>query len=254
MNKHLIVLVIAVLLICVGLSGCEEKASSDNNEAEEITEHMLNSLENIDSYSYSSIGSIIINDVKTGMTDGYTELDITNFRLGMIQNISMSMIGNATTYIYILNNVEFTNKTESSGLIELTKKNITREIWANYDNHQSHKDFLEISDLEKIDDEVINGKDCYVINFIPDMDKYFEVMGNPMGTSFDYILNDIESKYWIDKGDYLPQRSYSKISMNTSSTIYGDMFYVYETDIYYSNYNADFTIEMPNWAINATWI
>ena len=252
MNKHLIVLGIVILLICVGLSGCEEKTYTDSTA--EITTNMLNSLGNIKSYSYSTIGSIIFNDVKTGITEGYTEMDIANSRLMMIQNVSMSMYGNATSYIYIINSIEYTNKTESLGHIELTKKNITEEIWSTYDNHELTGELLEISEVERVDDESVNDVVCYVITIIPDMEKYFQVLDNPMGTSSDYTLNNIEIKYWIDKVNYLPRRSYSKIGMNMSSPAWGDMVYIYETDIFYSNYNTDFVIGVPEWAINASWI
>ena len=252
MNKHLIILAIAVLLICVGLSGCEEKTYTDSTA--EITTNMLNSLRNIKSYGYSTIGSIISNDVKTGITEGYAEVDIANSRLMTIQNVSMLMFGNATSYIYIINSIEFTNKTESSGHIELTKKNITEEIWSTYDNHGLHDELLEISEIERVDDESVDDVVCYVINIIPDMEKYFQVFDNPMETSSDYTPNYIEIKYWIDKINYLPQRSDSKIGMIMSSPAWGDMVYVYETDILYSNYNTDFVIELPEWTLNASWI
>jgi len=251
---NMIFCIILILLSAIFFSGCEEKKSMDSTTAQNIMTNMMNSLKEINSYSYVIDGSIIINDVNMGITDGYVEFDLGNKKMKMDQNITMSMFGNANTQTYIINNIEYTNKTEQSSYVELTKKNITENIWDNYDSYGNQDEINEISEIKRLEDETIDNIDCYVIEIIPDMDKYFQVMNNLNETYSGYTLNGIEIKYWVEKVGYLPIKIYTKLDMYTSSRIYGDMIYIYETENLYSNYNSQFLIELPQWASEANWI
>lgn len=251
MKKQLMIIGIIVLLVFVGLSGCQEKTSTES--AENIMTNMVNALGNITSYSSSSSGVVIINNVKAGVTKGHIKLDITNKKLMSIQNVSMSMFGNTTTYIYVIDDVEYTNKTETSGYPELSKKNITQEMWNNYDisNQTMNLWMWNSSEITRLEDESVGGIECFVLKIIPTLEAYSQIISN--ATFGNYQLRSVEMKYWIDKSNYLPAKLFQQISMDTNSTIWGDMVYTTESYGLFSDYNSEFLIELPEWAVNASW-
>lgn len=247
MKKQILIVGIIVLLIVVGLSGCQEKTSTES--AEGIITNTVNAFDDITSYSCSSNGVIIYNDVKTGITEGYTKVDVANKKLMTIQNLSI-MFGNSTSYIYIIDDVQYTNITESPGHSTLSKKNITQDVWNNYDI--LNQTYYNISETTRLEDESIMDVECFVLKMIPNLESYSQSISNE---SFgNYQLISVETKYWIDKNSYLPMKSFMRISMNTSPSPSNAVVYTVESYSLYSDYNNEFLIELPEWAINTSWV
>jgi len=124
------------------------------------------------------------------------------------------------------------------------------------------KQLLDVSNVQKLNDEVVDGVNCYVLQIDPDLEKYFEIMMSQLETSGsgNLSLGDISDiiegwsiKQWIAKDTNLIKKIYNQMTMSYSffdQEITMDM----EITVVFSNYNTAITIELPEEAENAPWI
>jgi len=255
----IVILVAGVLLI----SGC---ISTETVSAAQIKANALQSTESIISYSFIMTGEMDIAIGAESVTTSYTAngaIDIGNQKLKM--EMSSSVPGQPTTTelaFYIIDNLLYSNM-GIAGDQQWIRMNITNlsTTWNSYDQMEMQKQLLEVSDVQKLNDEVVDGVNCYVLQIDPDLEKYFEVMMNQLETSgsdssslgfISDIMDGFSVKQWIDKDTDLIKKIYNQMTMSYSfldQEITMDM----ETIVIFSNYNTAVTIELPEEAENAAW-
>ena len=121
--------------------------------------------------------------------------------------------------------------------------------WYYYSQLSLLEDLRDSSTEERLEDEIINGIDCYVIDLTVDLETYYENRGME-GVSIDEDDISIEIIYWIAKDTDLLIKSQLDFSMDMSS-IYGafgsDDTIIQDThiEVLYSDYNSPVIIELP---------
>lgn len=259
----------AVLIVTVILtSGC---ITSDGVTAAKIKADMLQSTEEIESYKFST--TITSTSTMTGDSDGINmetsstgegSADLVNKKLMMEQTTEVtSMLGQepveGTSAIYFIDDILYMGiENMALGSVEWLKKNNTGTTWDSYDQMEMQAVLLEVSEVERLDDEVVNGIDCYVLRIIPDLEKYYEIMMNqqgqdtstiPPGTDFSELIEGWMVKQWIAKDTNYFIKTYNKMTMHIFT-----MSLTYETEILYSDYNSPVNIELPADAEDAEWM
>jgi len=266
MKKQFIVAGTVVVLLVAGLSGCFEQTPTGTVSAAQIKANALQSTESINSYNFimtGEIGTTVGDDSMTASFNANGAIDISNQKLKMEMSSSVPEQPAATEIaFYIINNVLY-SKTGIMGDQQWIKTNITslNTIWNSYDQMEMQKQLLEVSNVQKLNDEVVDGVNCYVLQVEPDLEKYFEIMMNQLETSGsgNLSLGDISDiiegwsiKQWIAKDTNLIKKIYNQMAMSYSffdQEITMDM----EITVVFSNYNTAVTIELPEEAENALW-
>lgn len=260
MKKELLTLSICLLLLIISFSGCVEESVS----AEEIKERFLQAVEEITSYKYTANSTIA--RTKTNETGSISEIngqinynctiDSSNkrWRVDMIafanetQEIHLYQEMNMTMAIY------FENDTLYFPWGNLTWRPSIRGThgndWYAYALLERQAYFiLEDAGLERLDDEVIDGDDCYVLNLTP-------VIGNivltntstdsifPTGVSENNFL-EVKIVYWINKETNLLKKIYIKFIYNLSLSFDGGEIWDHETELVFYDYNSDADVEAP---------
>ena len=259
-------LVVGVLLV----SGC---ISTETISAAQIKASALQSVSDVTSYSFSITGEIEIamsNDTGTVMSyvissSGNGTIDTANNNLMTDIELYLSILEQTMTIettLYIIDNVVYAKIDEN-----WTKSNVTdlSEQWQSNDQMEIQRFLLEVSDVEKLDDEIVDGVNCYVLKIEPDLELLYQVMMNQPGADFsdplphgnlsDYVTG-FSIKQWIAKDTNLWKKIYAQMTVEYSQDL-GYMFMDYFMDmnfeIVFSNYNAAVDIELPEEAENAPW-
>lgn len=272
-NKKLLIAGIITTLLLVGLSGCFEKTSTGTVSAAQIKANALQFVGDIKTYAYSMSGTIkttITNETGTSTIDGSITgtgaVDLANRKLKVEATMAVPGQMEGGSAFYIVDDVLYV-KTETEGNVTWMKTNITNadETWASYDQMEQQAELLEYSDVERLDDEVVNGVDCYVLSITPDLEKYFEIIMGQTGTDgidIDYsdFFQGWSIKQWFAKDTNFIMKIYNQMTINMS-VLMGRYYeeYVpvwiqdYEYYIFYNNYNVAVDVELPEEAENAPW-
>lgn len=266
MNRRLIILGIAVLLICVGLSGCVEETKTGVT-AEEIKANMLQAIEDIASYKYSSDITATMTTIKESESNTTEILGIQNGKVD-ITNKKLRQDTNATTIIagisdeqywifYIVDDILYSgNATDENTTWTSTNTSYTNAsmAWKVYSALEMYASYLEGEaelknvEVERLADEVVEGVDCYVLHLTAFENQSGEEDSgqSPIQGYYYYELN---IKYWIAKDNYLLIKTYFKITSDSSG------WYAYagadrsttvqEMETLFKDYNVPVTIELP---------
>ena len=240
------IVVISGVIGLMILSGCTTP-SDKLGGVEDIKTNAIEAAANVNSYTYTMTTST------TDPTDDNGELatvtatgaiDITNGKI-MTESTIPGTAGAAdtTSYVYIIDNVMYSG-TETGGITTWTKSNVTD--LSSYDQVESQTKLMEYPNIERKNDETVEGVDCYVLEIIPDLD-------NPSLLPEEYaslgeMLTEFEVKQWIAKDTYYQKKTYMKMTIN----MFG-MSVTSEVTMIVSNYNEPVTIELPEGAENAQW-
>ena len=97
-------------------------------------------------------------------------------------------------------------------------------------------------------EENVDGINCYVINITPDKDKLPSLLGKNANLPKQTLDNIVSAsiKEWVAKDSFLMQRIMFQIDMEDSGKIIR-----METEIVFSNYGKEQSIELPEGAKNA---
>ena len=120
--------------------------------------------------------------------------------------------------------------------------------------------------VSRLDDETINGKNCYVFQVDPDMAALLQWMQSQ--SSGADVLENINTdmfkttslKLWIDKESLLPQKENinmviemtpDDLGISGDEADDGEMSMTMSGDVVYTEYNQSMTFELPAAAQNA---
>lgn len=259
MKKQFVIVGITLVLICVGFAGC---ISSEEITAEEIKANFLQAIEEVTSYKYSEDvtgTSTTINESGTNITETVAtqngEVDIANKKLKQDNAGTTTGLSYERHWIvYIVDNILYSGS-ETDGNMTWTSTDTSylnaSMMWAAYSALGTMSLYLEgvleNSTIERLDDEMVEGVDCYVLyltafqNISGGGSDMFPISGN---ASYEYELN-----YWIAKDTYF----LIKVQFNSTSDMSGlyafgeadRMIIVAEMDIVFYDYNVPVIIELP---------
>ena len=148
------------------------------------------------------------------------------------------------------------NNGKISEIMDFSEFNVS---WDSYDQMQMQVDLLDYGEVDRLNDEVVNNEDCYVLKILPDVDKLYEIMMNQQGLGtgvlqnsyLSDIIKDFSIKLWISKETNFIMKAYEYVSMEM--TLYeSTTSMTMETMILFTNYNTAIMIELPEDAENAT--
>jgi hypothetical protein len=164
-------------------------------------------------------------------------------------------------YLYIKDN--------TTGTDYWTKIKVDESRWTAEDQLAQLTEFLQsATSIARIDDETVNGLDCYVFQITPDMAEVLKwIQSQSQSTNELQNLNpdvfkSTTFKVWIDKKSLLPQKENIDLTMEitpsditgTTTTPNDAITLTMSGDITYTDYNIPVTIELPTAAQNAVEI
>lgn len=257
----------SVLIVVIITVGCISQESAVT--AAQIKINALQSVEDVRTYKFSVSGTMqytTSNITGSFLTNGSSiqngVIDIANNRFKV--ESTMVIPGRETDKgaIYFIDDVLYF-MTETQGYLSWIKQNITLDSksWTSYTQIMNATELLEMSDVARLDDEIINGVDCYVLKLEPELEKYYEIMMNQSGGSGSSVVQNFDIsdmieewtvKCWVAKTSNLIMKMYMQIVLNFS--FFGQSFkQSMENEIIFYDYNVDVTIEVPTEAEDASW-
>jgi hypothetical protein len=159
-------------------------------------------------------------------------------------------------------------KANLTGTDQWTKMKIDESQWTSENQLAQQVEFLKSAiSISRLNDETVNGVDCYVFQITPDMAALIKwVQSQSQSTT---ALKNLNSnmfkistlKMWMDKKSLLPQKENIVVTMEVTAADIGGsttttpgfdkMTMTMNGDITYSDYNTPVTIELPVAAQNA---
>jgi hypothetical protein len=164
-------------------------------------------------------------------------------------------------YLYIKENM--------TGTDQWIKIKVDESRWNAEDQLAQQIVFLQsATNISRLDDETINGLDCYVFQITPDMAevlKWVQSLSQSNTALQNLNPNVFKSttlKVWIDKKSLFPQKENIDLTMEiipsdligTTTTPDNAITLTMNGDITYTDYNIPVTIELPAAAQNAVEI
>ena len=283
MKRELMAGLIAVLVIAsvMMFSGCveEEKKMS----VADIKADVLANAEETDTYKFDmdvTMKMLLSNETNdtemTTISNGRGVLDVADKRMKLYMNTSMET--NETTEVpepmemememYLINTTMYTKM--DLGIPGLppqwTKMEMPEgyeELWASQNQLEQQMELLDISEVELLADEELNGVDCYVLKIVPDMEKFWNstiaavmdrsTQGLAPGIDLQKILKSMSTKEWIAKDTMYPMKTQMAVRLVVSSedlaipdtverfTMTADE----KVEMLFYDYNQPVSIELP---------
>ena len=266
--KRLILLAIAfisVLTISLNAYGCTGLTD------QQIVSKIIDTSNNVKSFKLGmdlseSMGSVTVTETGTASVNNVTQEMLMNINTVMDSTPGGTQTGTIDEYLtggylYIRQNITGTDQWE--------KIKVDESKWNAEDQLAQQIVFLQTAtSISRLDDETVNGLDCYVFQITPDMAEVLKWMQSqsPSGTGLQNLNPDVFKsttlKMWIDKKSFFPQKENINLAMEiTPSNITGTTTTPDDTitlsmsgDINYKDYNVPVTIQLPAAAQNAVEI
>lgn len=257
--KYETILGVIFLLVTAVFSGC---VNSDNVSAAEIKMFTLDSSIQINSYRF-----LMNMDIETDI--GGSEMKMTANANGAVNVLDQKMMMEMSSAIPGANDMELLYfvigeliymKMDYFGNEQWTKMNFSdyNVSWDTYDQMNMQIDLLDYGEVERLDDEIIDNTDCYVLKIIPDLDKLIEALMNQQGlgtgmvqdVSYSDMVEELSLKLWISKDDNLILKAYEYMLMEMSMFGY-EYSMSFKIEIRFFDYNEPVIIELPEDAENS---
>lgn len=263
------------LILSTTFSGC---LSTGSVSAAQVKDLALATSEDINSYEllmYMSMNmetNLFGDDVSTTSMsingNGIVDLASHKLMMEMTSSSSGTIPIEASYSFYFVDyvmymNMDYLGETPQWIKMDFSQLDITEEsYWDTYDQMQSLATLLEVSEVEFIDDQTINGYNCYGLKLIPDINKLVDAMATQFGSSASMLQGigmDLSSfvdsfviELWIAKDTNFIMKAYEYMKIDTSSIQSSTpMTMEMEITILIYNYNAAPDIELPGDANNA---
>jgi hypothetical protein len=272
-----------VLIVITATLGCISQQETPMT-AVDIKDRAVHSCENVNTYTFT----LSMNDTLAWPSDkdtitinvsikGDGEVDLAHKKAK--SEGTFSFFEPVKFESYIIDDILYM-KEKSQGDDQWTKRNLSDadESWG-FGYLEKQKELLKISRVERLEDEAVNGVDCYVLSIQPDPQKYVEIwaeqatqIGYPQEFSkclcflYAETVSHLWSvKYWIAKETYLLMKAYNRFTLDESyyqiiDRLSEPPYTFYFPKVYrgveYSvsyGYNVEVDIELPKETKNASW-
>ena len=290
MKRKNIVGLIAIVAIVAGamFAGCVEE---EQLSTAEIKAMALATADNIDTYKFdmNMTQDMLISNATNDMemmtiSTGKGVADNKNKKMKMDLTTQMELPDGATQDtvemqmdMYFVNNVMYMKM--DMGIpempVEWTKMEMPEgyeESWESQNQVALQMELLSVSEVELLEDETVNGVECYVLNISIDAKKYWQIVMKQEGMSelmqglrqnvssaIGEMMKEMSMKYWIAKETKFPMKTQMQIKMVMSSEELNipeqeeafTMTLDQRTVMEYYDYNEPVTIELPEEAESA---
>ena len=259
--KRLILLftaVISIIAISLGAYGCAGLTD------QQIISKIVDTSNNVKSVKLGmdlseSVGNVSIKEIGTASVNNVSKEMLMNINTvfdsppGGTQTDSMDeyLTGG---YLYIKQNVTGTDQWE--------KIKVDESKWTAEDQLAQQIVFLQTATgISRLDDETVNGVDCYVFQITPDMAEVLKWMQSQSQSQPNTGLQNLNPdvfksttlKMWIDKKSMFPQKENIDLTMaitpsdliGTTTTPDDVITLTMSGDITYTDYNIPVTIQLP---------
>jgi hypothetical protein len=282
MKRELMAGLIAVLVIAsvMMFSGCVEEEEKKMS-APDIKAMVLANAEETNSYKFdmnTTMKMTMSNETGeielTMLSNGRGVVDLVDKKMNLNMNSSIEMPettevpGPMEMEMYLVNNTMYMKM--DLGIPELpaqwTKIEMPEayeESWTSQNQLEQQMALLNISEVELLDDEELNGVDCYVLKIVPEMGKFWNstmaaVMDKSTrslapGMDIQKMMKRMSTKEWIAKDTKFPMKTQMAMNIVMSSedlaipeteekfTITADE----EVETRFYDYNKPVSIELP---------
>jgi hypothetical protein len=257
--------VISIIAISLGAFGCAGLTD------QQIVSKIIDTSNNVKSFKLGMDLSENTGNVSAKETGTASVNNVTKEALMNINTVMNSTPGGTQTstideyltggYLYMKENI--------TGTDYWTKIKVDESRWNAEDQLAQQIVFLQTAtSISRLDDETVNGLDCYVFQITPDMSEVLKWMQSqsPSGTGLQNLNPDIYKsttlKMWIDKKSLFPQKENIDLTMEiipsdligTTTTPNDAITLTMNGDITYTDYNIPVTIQLPAAAQNAVEI
>ncbi len=277
MAKHylgLYWLLLLALVVPLGLSGCTNGVG-----AQAILSNALSNIATLNTYKYTQTSQEVLTVTsKTGQ--GYiisrgnstASLNIINREMQRTLQSSLDQTGQLvtrylTSYTYFMDGWFYGKASSPNDSGQWMKKELTQDAWMISNQIGRDADALKSAHkITKAGVEKVDGVDCYVIQFTPEMDtltkSYLADNLNGLvdinGVDWSKILKSYSIREWISKDKYLPVKNQTNISLKMERQDVGNtllnmdsMTVTFTCSTTYSDYNEPVNIQLPVDALNA---
>jgi hypothetical protein len=285
MKTGLLIVIVAVLVF-------SSYASAVALSAEEIRDLALANATEIDTYKFdmnmnmsmrtgngTNVTVMTMEGNGSGMVDNINKSMWTAMRMCiniseiMDENIDMNITENASSDVpkttcmeiemYIINNSMYTKMDLGSVLpfnIPLwIKTNMSEEDWESEDLLEQQMALLNASNVELLEDEVVNGVDCYVLKIEPDSEMFWELMVNQslmnqlevgeglqnMSDLANQSMMNISMTQWIARDTMFVMKSKATMEMAINPDTGEESKVTMDYEMYLYDYNVPVTIVLP---------
>lgn len=282
-----IALVIVAVAIIAGV-GAYFVSPPGQVSATEIKDMALTNAENIDTCKFDmdmTMNMIVSNESgefdTTMISNGSGVVDNVDKKMKMKMTTSMEMPEgmekSEAMEMYFVNNTMYmrmdTGTPEMPTWTKMEMPEWYEGYWKSQNQVGQQMELLNISEVERLRDEKVNGVDCYVLKIKPDLEQYWKIMMEqkgvgelikslPQNMSLDLIqkmIKDMTIKQWIAKDTNFPMKTEMQMKMVISSedlNITGmeeqfTMVMDQKTIMTFYDYNEPVSIELPEEAESA---
>lgn len=264
--KGWVFVIIGLLMGTTLFLGCTEETSN----AIKIKTDLIEAIQSLNSYKLSSdmtMDMTITNSSGT-ITQGTLmtltgEIDIEYQKLKIESITTSAESGEIFLYYYIVDGIMYGGQeiggevTWTSQDLSLTGEENLLNTWYSQSQLEGQiNQVLDNADVRQLDDESVNGDDCFVLKVIPNFESE---QANPYGIQISDdpsgMFQEMDVKYWISKDTNLLVKAYTKMIMDMSwmFALFGgeidSVIYDMEITQTYYDFNVPVTIEVPAEAI-----
>ncbi|TRZ67667.1 MAG: hypothetical protein D4Q77_02680 [Methanothrix sp.] len=264
-------LLLALALIVVAFAGCVEETPS----ADDLKNMMIDSVEKVK----TSRSAMEMDQTMTLVNEtGSTTFDVIS-RVEVFTNVTNRSVWMTMTTItssgdgeenlstemetYLLGDTAYMRLGEDWTVLT----GIPQEMWDQQDQLKNQIEIINLSEVEAVGSEKIDGQDTYGLKIVPNMETFSMVLVEEMGSMPLYGMNltklyeesEMDWTVWLSKETKLPLKNQMHIILTLTPETLGlpvegagfvEMIMDTEVTTFYYEYNQPMNIEPPEEARN----
>lgn len=250
-----LVLVVAFSGCIGGLSGNGDGDGSGSQDASQVKQNAIDAIEDVETYraKVTIQSKNKANNVERTVNTTSTVLGDRNARELKVEQTANAGERTVETKRYIVDQTLYAKNPAyqqmySSKWIKSDLSENFSENWNAFDTIKRQEVLLDVSDVEILGEEEVNGEETYVVKASPGESEYAEIQKRQSeiltGNRPELTVNSISSKYWISKDSNRPVKA--EIDINITTQAMGqEIIQEQEISILFESYNTDVSINLP---------
>ncbi len=288
-KKGLMVTGLAIIAAALLLAGCgnEDNGGGADVSQQDLIDNIISAEEGIQTGKFNLQMGMDVNGSGEGETvnidmavDGDGVIDNVNRKMRMTMNMDMKMkmLGmdmdqEYAMEMYSMGNTMYMKTSEMMGMPEQwIKSEVPEDYWQSEDMIAQQTELLKEANLNISDGGKVNGRACYKVELVPDLETLYETMMQQPGMGGSAVddlpegmdisdliemIDDMKVVQWYDKDTFFLMKADMEMSMSMSGDDMGmlgaggDMEMNIAMTVNFSDYNKPVTIELPPEAAEA---
>jgi len=263
-----------VILLSLSLVGCQSKiveTITSTPSAEEVVDGVIEAVEDITSVTFKADLAVDMTGEEDGeavdaamITKVTGAVDVVSKDGKIDMSVTIDSTGEDTftadMTMYFIDDILYAlMEMPALGNISMwVKTDVPPEMHGQMTQVEDQVELLKLSEVRFAGTETVNGKECYVLELVPDPDALWEfisermnIAGAPVpGIEEETIIRDIARSYsakqWIDIDSFLLSKSEMDMEIEIEDTSLD-----INMSLLVSSYNQPVNIELPEEAENA---